>query len=84
MQCLFEPELYEATSGDWIRTLQPLTAKHHHILLGGHNPGLSDLVSGWTGRTFDLIPGQVVGLEFNDPQDIVASGKCKLIFDLHD
>ncbi len=83
-QCLFETELYEASSGDWMHTLQPLTTTHHHILLGGHNPGLSHLVSRWTGQVFDLIPGQVIGLEFSDPNDILVSGKCKLIYNLHD
>ena len=83
-QCHFKTELYEASSGDWIHTLQPLTTIHHHILLGGHNPGLSHLVSRWTGRVYDLIPGQVIGLEFSDLNDILAYGKCKLIYNLHD
>jgi phosphohistidine phosphatase SixA len=40
-QCRFENELYEATSDDWIRTLQPLITTHHlayHHLVGAQPP----------------------------------------------
>lgn len=83
-KCRFENELYEATSGDWIRTLQPLITTHHHILLAGHNPGLSHLVSRWSGQIIDLIPGQVAGLEFSDPYDIMSVGMARLIYNIHE
>lgn len=83
-QCLFENELYEAASGDWIRTLQPLITTHHHVLVAGHNPGLSHLVSRWSGQMFDLIPGQVVGLEFSDPHGVMSVGMARLIYNLHE
>jgi phosphohistidine phosphatase len=83
-QCHFQNELYEATARDWLATLQPLIETQHHILLAGHNPVLSHLVSGWTCQVFDLHPGQAISLEFQSPNDLRLAGMGTILYNLHE
>ncbi len=60
----FEDEIYEAEPEDLIKLIQKLDDKTVNLMLVGHNPGLSALVSYITGEGYvSLKPGMMAVLD---------------------
>jgi phosphohistidine phosphatase len=58
--------VYEAGVATLANLVRALDEKAGHVMLVGHNPGLTDLVEYLSGEVLGNIPtGGVVGLEFN-------------------
>ncbi len=61
----FAPQLYLADSGTIISLLQSLDDECHHVLLVGHNPGITEFVTAACGRMVDNMPtGAVAEIDF--------------------
>ena len=61
--CSFHDELYGATTYELISFLQAIPPFATSVLLVGHNPGLSDLVSYLIDERIDMNPFQLVEIE---------------------
>jgi phosphohistidine phosphatase len=58
--------IYEAGTATLVNLVRALDKKADHVMLVGHNPGLTDLVEYLSGEVFGNIPtGGAVGLEFD-------------------
>lgn len=62
----FLKEIYEAQQDDLIRMINGLGKNINHLLIIGHNPGLSDLISRITGeKNLNLQPGMMAIMEIH-------------------
>lgn len=61
--CSLHDELYTATTYELISFLEAIPTHVNSILLVGHNPGLSDLVSYLIDEQMDMNPFQLVEIE---------------------
>ncbi|MEJ2631923.1 MAG: histidine phosphatase family protein [Acidihalobacter sp.] len=52
----WEPRIYEATSATLLDIVRQQPDNIEHILLVGHNPGLTDFANALTGDTLDNLP----------------------------
>jgi phosphohistidine phosphatase len=55
--------LYLAEPAAYLRVLSDMAHPHQTILVVGHNPGMSELVSQWTGELVDMPTAAVAQLE---------------------
>ncbi|SFX01684.1 SixA phosphatase family protein [Marinospirillum alkaliphilum] len=55
-QCLAAPQAYEATAETLLQLLQDTPDAINHLVLVGHNPGLSDLTALISGQPMDYFP----------------------------
>jgi phosphohistidine phosphatase len=63
---LFEDLLYEAELKTILSILQGIDNSETHVLLVGHNPGVSTLATYLTGEKFiNMDPGMMVRMEFH-------------------
>ena len=61
----FKPALYEALMEHWQGEIHDLPEESKKVVIAGHNPSLSMLVSSFAGSMTDLAPCELVGFEFN-------------------
>lgn len=52
----WEPRIYEATAATLLEVLREQPDSADHILLVGHNPGLTDFANALTGDSLDNLP----------------------------
>lgn len=63
---LFDDRLYEAELQIIMSILQEIDSSESHVLLVGHNPGVSALVSHLSGEKYiNMDPGMMVRMEFH-------------------
>lgn len=53
---LFDERIYLASSGDLIERLGSISENYEHVLLVGHNPGITDLANSLAGTRLDNVP----------------------------
>ncbi len=61
----FKPQLYEALMADWQGIIHELPEESEKVMIAGHNPWLSMLVSSFAGSIADLALCELIGFEFN-------------------
>lgn len=73
-----EPRIYEASTGDLLDVVQRLPADAHTVVLIGHSPGLSMLVSALSGIPTDLKTAAIAVLEFDGDWASIDSANVDL------
>lgn len=53
---LFDERIYLASSSDLIERLGSISENYEHVLLVGHNPGITDLANSLAGTRLDNVP----------------------------
>lgn len=53
---LFDPALYEADAEVLLERIRALDESWHHVMLVGHNPGLTDVANLFTASAIDNLP----------------------------
>lgn len=77
--------LYEASRHDWLEEIHQLPSEVNAVLLAGHNPSLSSLVSLFEGRNTDLSPCELYGYSFDvDSWDQIRDKGTRIIHLLPD
>ena len=66
--CSFHSELYGASSDELFHFIQGIPNVFSHVLLIGHNPGLSDLASYLTDEFYSLKTGQLLEIELESSE----------------
>ena len=61
----FEQTLYDGLMSDWNEHIRELPNEVNQVMLVGHNPWLSMLVSSFAGTVIDLAPCELIGFEFD-------------------
>lgn len=83
-QCLAAPAAYEASREDLVSLLQETDSTHQHLVLVGHNPGLSDLTGWLIGQELDVFPTSAFAhlqLNINDWSQLHQGCGHLLVFD---
>lgn len=80
-QIELQSRIYEASLSSLMRLLRGFDNGHRHVMLFGHNPGLSELVCTLTRCPFDDLPTcAVVQLEFTEQSwDAITAGSGRLL-----
>ncbi|MBZ0185705.1 MAG: histidine phosphatase family protein [Candidatus Obscuribacterales bacterium] len=77
----FEDKVYEASLGDLRKILSRQKTEHGVILMVGHNPGMSILLSDLTGEAEHFPTAALAGIDLDiDDWSEVAPGAGKLVF----
>lgn len=75
----YEERLYDATAGGLLAVTHDLSDAARSVLLIGHNPGLSDLVTGLTGTPHELKTASIAVLRWSGEWLDAAPGTAQLL-----
>ena len=74
----FDERIYEATAGDLLAIVHELTDAAQDVAVVGHNPGLSDLVSGLTGTPHELKTAAIAVVQWTGSWTDAAPGVARV------
>jgi phosphohistidine phosphatase len=73
-----DESVYEASVGDLLRVVRSLDDDEDVVVLVGHNPGVSDLVTELTGSAVDLSTAGATVLDVPSPWADTPPGACRV------
>ena len=80
---LYLQELYCASTQELINAIADHAGENNHLAIIAHNPGLENLASHLTGKTFSMSTCEVIQIEFDSQSWNEISGtKGKVMLDL--